>query len=181
MTEPSRFDSLADAAERYGRCSLDNYAHVRNVAENLSTGFCRYLSGGEPVCVYLVPPKGEWAPQAYQSGAFSVSGTGFLPLDPISFGLAVRVSRTSDWLRVVLTCTKRGTEMEVEIENGSTFALELPVREEQLARLNHILFDHLTIWFSQQADLYENGEYGDRAIGFDFLHSPEDAAAPVRP
>tara|TARA_R110002111_G_scaffold103544_1_gene160326 strand:+ start:428 stop:970 length:543 start_codon:yes stop_codon:yes gene_type:complete len=180
MTEPSRFDTLADAAERYGGFSLDNYAHVRNVAENVSTGFCRFLSGGAPVCVYLVPPTGEWAPQPYQSGAFSVSGVGFLPLDPISFGLAVRVSRTGDWLRVVLTCTKKGPEMEIEIENGSAFALELPVREEQLTQLFEILFGHLTVWFTQQADLYENGEYGDRAIGFDFLHSPEDAAGPVR-
>lgn len=179
MTEPSRFDTLADAAERYGRFSLDNYAHVRNVAENVSTGFCRYLSGGEPVCVYLVPPTGEWAPQAYQSGAFSVSGAGFLPLDPISFGLAVRVSRTGDWLRVVLTCAKKGPEMEIEIENGSTFALELPVRDEQLTQLFQILYGHLTVWFAQQADLYENGDYGGRAIGFDFLHNPEDAAAPV--
>ncbi|WP_339746116.1 hypothetical protein [uncultured Maricaulis sp.] len=180
MTEPSHFDVLADAAERYGRFSLDNYAHVRNVAESVSSGFCRYLSGGEPVCVYLVPPTGEWAPQAYQSGAFSVSGTGFLPLDSISFGLAVRVSRTGDWLRVVLTCTKKGPEMEIEIENGSTFALELPVRAEQLVKLYDTLFEHLTVWFSQQADFYENGDYGDHAIGFEFLHKPEDAAGPVR-
>tara|TARA_R110002073_G_scaffold5409_3_gene33347 strand:- start:14594 stop:15136 length:543 start_codon:yes stop_codon:yes gene_type:complete len=180
MTEPKPFDILADAAERYGRFSLDNYAQIRNVAESVSSGFCRYLSGGEPVCVYLVPPKGEWSPQAYQSGAFSVSGTGFLPLDSISFGLAVRVSRTGDWLRIVLTCTKKGPEMQIEIENGTTLALELPVRADQLSRLFSILFEHLTVWFSQQADLYENGDYGDRGIGFEFLHKPEDAAAPVR-
>ncbi len=180
MTEPSRYDSLADAAERYGRFSLDNYAQIRNVAESVSSGFCRYLSGGDPVCVYLVPPTGEWGPQAYQSGAFSVSGGGFLPLGSISFGLAVRVSRTGDWLRVVLTCTKKGPEMEIEIENGTTFALQLPLREEQLTKLYNILFEHLTVWFSQQADLYENGDYGDRAIGFEFLHKPEDAAEPVR-
>lgn len=178
MTEPSRFDTLADAAERYGRFSLDNYAHVRNVAESISSGFCRYLSGGEPVCVFLVPPEGAWSPQGYQSGAFSVSGTGFLPLDPIAFGMAVRVSRTGDWLRLVLTCAKQGPEMEIQIQNGAAFSLELPVREEQLAQLFDILYEHLTVWFSQQADLYENGDYGGRAIGFEFLHSPDDAAAP---
>ncbi len=70
--------------------------------------------------------------------------------------------------------------MEIEIENGTTFALELPVQAEQLTKLYDTLFEHLTVWFSQQADLYENGDYGDRAIGFEFLHKPEDAAGPVR-
>ena len=179
MTEPKPFDILADAAERYGRASLDNYAQVRNVAENVQAGFCRYLSGGEKVCVYLVPPEGAWSPQAYQSGAFSVSGTGFLPLDPISFGLAVRVSRTGDWLRLVLSCAKMGPEMEITIQNGGQFSLTLPASPEQLKQLFDLLYGHLTAWFVQQADLYENGEYGGRSIGFEFLHSPNGDSGPV--
>ncbi|WP_417469436.1 hypothetical protein [Maricaulis sp.] len=178
MSEPTHFDTLADAAERYGRASLDNYAQVRNVAEAVQAGFCRYLSGGSKVCVYLVPPEGAWSPQPYQSGAFSVSGTGFLPLDPISFGLAVRVSRTGDWLRLVLTCAKLGPEMEITIQNGTTFSLALPADPEALQRLFDILFEHLSAWFVEQADLYENGEYGGRSIGFEFLHSANGDAIP---
>jgi hypothetical protein len=171
MTEISHFDSLADAAERYGRFSLDNYAQVRNVAESISSGFCRYLSGGEPVCVHLVPPTGEWSPQAYQSGAFSVSGAGFLPLDPISFGLAVRVSRTGDWLRLVLTCLKKGPVIDIDIESGGAFSLALPVRQDELTSLFDALHGHLMGWFSEQADLYEHGDYGGHGIGFDFLRA----------
>ena len=180
MTEKTHFETLADAAERYGRFSLDNYAQIRNVAESVSSGFCNYLSGGEPVCVYLVPPEGEWSPQAYHSGAFSVSGAGFLPLDPISFGLAVRVSRTGDWLRLVLTCLKKGPVIDIEIEGGSTFSLALPVREEELVTLFRTLHGHLMGWFSEQADLYEHGDYGGHSIGFDFLRGEATQTSPPK-
>lgn len=52
------FDALADAAERYGRFSLENYARLRSIAEALSSGFCRYLGGGKTRCCYLVPTQG---------------------------------------------------------------------------------------------------------------------------
>ena len=45
MSGTSRFDTLARSAERYGKLSLDNYAQIRSIAENLCTGFCRYLGG----------------------------------------------------------------------------------------------------------------------------------------
>jgi hypothetical protein len=172
MSDMSRFDSLAAAAERYGRLSLDNYAIVRSVAENLAAGFCRYLGDSRGVCVHLVPPEGAWAPQPYRSGAFSVSGTGFLPLAPIAFGLAVKVSDTGDWIRLVLTCTKKGHHVEVAISEGPVFDLGLPVAEADLLELFERLHAHLVRWFAEAADLYEHGDYGGQAIGFDFLHSP---------
>jgi hypothetical protein len=175
MTEPTRFDSLADAAERFGSLSLDNYAQIRSVAENIATGFCRYLGGGGS-CVYLVPPEGAWTPARYGSGAFSVSGTGFLPLGAIQFGLAVRVSRSDDWVRLVLNCSKGGHTMNVDIQNGRSFSLNLPLDDAALTDVFDQLHGHLVDWFEDRADRYEHGDYGSRDIGFDFLHkSPEDS------
>lgn len=173
MAGSTRFDSLADAAERYGRLSLDNYAQIRGVAENISVGFCRYL-GSEDVCVHLVPAEGAWSPAPYRSGAFSVSGTGFLPLGPIRFGLAVRVSRSDDWVRVVLACSKVGHAMEINIQNGRSFSLPLPVEDEALQDLFDHLHRHLIDWFEDQADRFEHGDYGGRDIGYDFLHRTDD-------
>ena len=175
MRDKTRFDSLADAAERYGEYSLENYAVIRSVAENVSTGFCRFLGSDGKICVHLVPPEGAWSPQPYRSGAFSVSGSGFLPLGPISFGLAVRVSRTGDWTRLVLTCTKKGHHVEIAIADGPVFDLDLPIGDADLQTVFLRLHDHLIRWFGDQADLYENGDYGGRAIGFDLVHSDDGA------
>ena len=172
MSDPSRFDALAASAERYGRLSLENYAIIRGVAENLADGFCAWLGGDGPRCVYLVPPEGAWTPQSYRSGAFSVSGKNFLPLSPISFGLAVKVSHTGDWLRMVLTCAKKGPVVEVSIAKGSSFNIELPVSEGDLLEIFQRLHAHLITWFDDQSDIYDNGDYGNRSIGFDFIHEP---------
>jgi len=174
MTENSRFGELADAAERYGSLSLENYAQIRNVAENVSDGFCRYLSAGKGRCVYLVPPEGAWAPQPFQSGAFSVSGTGFLPLEPIRFGLAVRVSRSGDWLRLVLSCSKSGPAMEITIEGGRHFSLAFPIQEAELQELFRQLHRHLIDFFEDHSNHFQHGAYGQRSMGFDFTHVEEE-------
>ncbi|WP_323760878.1 hypothetical protein [Maricaulis sp.] len=174
MSDRTRFDDLADAAERYGGCSLDNYAVIRSVAENISTGFCRFLGAKGEVCVHLVPPQGAWTPRPYRSGAFSVSGKGFLPLGAIAFGLAVKVSRTGDWTRLVLTCAKKGQHVEMAIANGPVFDLDLPLGDAPLRGVYERLHTHLIAWFSDQADLYENGDYGGRSIGFELIHAEQE-------
>lgn len=181
MSDNSRFDALAAAAERYGRFSLENYSIIRSVAENIQAGFCRYLGEDKGVCVHLVPPEGAWAPRPYRSGAFSVSGSGFLPLGPIAFGLAVKVSTTGDWIRLVLTCTKKGHHMEVVIANGPVFDIALPVQDAEMQALFDRLHAHLVRWFTDAAELFEHGDYGGQSIGFDFLRRPaadEDAPDP---
>ena len=85
MTE-SRLDKIAKAAEIYGERSFDNYAQIRSVAEQIRNSLCEYLDNGQE-CVFLVPPQGPFTAQNYRSAAFSVAGKGFLPLEPISFGL----------------------------------------------------------------------------------------------
>jgi len=75
----SRLSSIYEAAETYGARSFDNYAQIRSVAETVRDLLCRWLEKGDEPCVYLVPPEGPFQAENYQSGAFSVSGTGYLP------------------------------------------------------------------------------------------------------
>lgn len=172
MSAPTRFDTLAEAASRYGQASLDNYSLVRSLAEQISTGFCKYL-GDSKKCVYLVPPDGPFSPVDHGSGAFSVSGQGFLPLGAIKFGLAVRVSHTGDWIRVVLSAEKEGPDLDVAIVGGRDFSFRLPIEAVRLQEFFAILFEHLTDWFNDQANHYANGVYGGGGMGFEFMHSEE--------
>ncbi|MCW5724899.1 MAG: hypothetical protein KIS81_08060 [Maricaulaceae bacterium] len=167
----SRFSQMAASAERYGELSFENYSQIRSFAERASEGFCAFLRGqGEAPCAHLVPPDGPWVPAPHRSGAFSVSGAGFLPLEPIAFGLAVRVSNTGDWLRLTLTCAKQGPELEVSVSGGRSYSFDLPLRDEQLQEFFQLLFDHIKGWFDDESDHYENGAYGGRGMGFDFAH-----------
>ncbi|MEE2527292.1 hypothetical protein V0U79_13075 [Hyphobacterium sp. HN65] len=172
MSSATRFDVLAKAAGRYGDASLDNYALVRSLAERVATGFCRYL-GDDRKCVYLVPPEGPFTPVDHGSGAFSVSGQGFLPLGPIRFGLAVRVSDGGDWIRVVISAEKEGPDLDVSIIGGRDFSFRLPVEEARLTEFHDVLFEYLTDWFNDRADHYANGSYGGGEMGFEFIHSDE--------
>jgi hypothetical protein len=174
VNQTTKFDSLAVAAKRYGGFSLENYTRIRGVAEHVAKGFCAYLGDAAGPCTHLVPPDGDWTAQSYRSGAFSVSGSGFLPLEPISFGLAVRVSNTNDWLRIVLRCAKLGETLNIGIRNGRTFSLDLPLRDEDMTGLFDHLHQHLVDWFTDHADRYEHGDYGSSDIGFDFLHRIDD-------
>lgn len=174
MSKPTRFDTLAAAARRYGDASLDNYAQVRSLAERVASGFCRYL-GDDRKCVYLVPPEGPFAPADHGSGAFSVSGQGFLPLGPIRFGLAVRVSESGDWIRIVISAEKEGPDLDVSIVGGRKFSFRLPVEDKRLDDFHGVLFEYLTDWFNDRADHYADGSYGGGGMGFEFIHADEDA------
>jgi len=132
----SRLSAIYEAAETYGIRSFDNYAQIRSVAETLRDLLCKWLHKGDERCVYLVPPEGPFEPQNYQSGAFSVSGTGYLPLQPISFGLAIRISEDKDFMRLKLHCQKEGELMKISIGKESRpIPLQLPLDETQLTPL----------------------------------------------
>ena len=173
MADPTKFSELETAAKRYGELSLENYSRIRGLAERIASGLCRYM-GHREKCVYLVPPDGPWSPNPYDSAAFSVAGQGFLPLAPIAFGLAVRVSESGDWLRLVLECSKSGHDLNVAIRHGRSFNLSEPVDESELQDLFDHLHAHLVGWFNEQSDHYEHGEYGGQDIGFDFLNRDGD-------
>ncbi len=164
----SRFLIISEAANAYGTRSFDNYAQIRSVAEQLQAGLCKYLDG-EQKCVFLVPPQGAFKQHNYGSGAFSVSGKGFLPLEPISFGLGVRVSESGDFLRIVLQCRKEGDRIDVQVEHNKTYELDLPVIEQGLTVVLEGLYQHILHWFTDRVERYDHGNYGTSDIGFDIM------------
>ena len=99
----TRFQKISDAADEYGQRSFDNYAQIRSLAEQERNGLCEYLDS-ERQCVFLVPPQGPFVAQNYGSAAYSVARKGFLPLEPIAFGLGVRVSEAGACASAVRQC-----------------------------------------------------------------------------
>lgn len=165
---PSRLSLISDAAKIYGARSFDNYAQIRSIAEQIRDGLCEWLDNGTQ-CVFLVPPQGAFTAQNYRSGAFSVTGKGFLPLEPISFGLAINISGEGDFMRLVLTCRKEGDKMYIHVDEGNEADLMLPPSEKDLTQFYEKIFEHLMNWFEGRVDQYDNGSYGNNDIGFDIM------------
>lgn len=172
-TENSKLSRIFAAAHTYGERSFDNYAQIRSIAENIRNMFCRWLDSADGPCVFLVPPEGPFVSENYQSGAFSVSGQGYLPLKPISFGLAVRISEDKDFMRIKMHCRKEGDIMRVSIGEERPLSISLPVDEKKLEPLFESLFSHLIGFFQDSVDEYDEGDYGTSVIGFDILRVSE--------
>lgn len=170
----TRLSQLTKAGHIYGERSFDNYAQIRSVAVHIRDGLCQYLDQGGK-CVFLVPPQGDFTAQDYSSAAFSVAGRGFLPLEPISFGLAVKVSTEGDYMRLVMTCRKEGDHMYVYMESNEAYELELPLEAAKIEPFLEGIFQHLLHWFTDRVDRYDNGSYGSSDIGFD-IHRLSEAA-----
>ena len=169
----SPLSKIWEAANIYGARSFDNYVQIRSLAETLRDLLCEWLHGGDETCVYLVPPEGAFQAQNYQSGAFSVSGTGYLPLKPISFGLAVRISEDKDYMRLQMHCQKEGDLMKVSIGQESPVALSLPLDETQMTPLFDLVNDHILGFFRDSVAKYDEGDYGTSVIGFDISRVDE--------
>ena len=137
----TRLNDLSKAAQIYGQRSFDNYAQIRSIAEQIRDGLCAWLDSSQK-CVFLVPPQGAFKSENYGSAAFSVAGKGFLPLEPISFGLAVRISEDDDFMRLVMTARKEGERMFLSLDNGKMLALGLPAQEAELATIFETLYEH---------------------------------------
>ena len=173
----SRFEDLLATVERYQALAAENYARVRQLAEEVRAGLCDYIDAKDGVCVQLVPPYGEFKPQAYGDKAFSIAPRGFRPLGPVAFGLAVRVTEGTDWIRVTMQCQKVGEKFILDIQGGESFSLTLPLTEDDSTRLFEYVYKHVLNWFQTQIDHYEQGEYGTREIGFEFSRDTDDADA----
>jgi len=172
--ENTRFQNISDAANKYGKRSFDNYAQIRSLAEKVRDGLCKYLDS-ERECVFLVPPQGPFVSQNYGSGAYSVSGKGFLPLEPISFGLGVRVSESGDFMRIVLHCRKEGENLYMQVEEDKTYDFELPLTDKELSACLEGLYQYLLHWFKDRVEKYDHGNYGTSDIGFDIQRVETDA------
>lgn len=174
-TPPSPKTPLTEiqaAAETYGLRSFDNYVQIRSVAEQLRDGLCKYLDSGQK-CVFLVPPQGGFSAQDYGSAAYSVSGKGFLPLEPIAFGLAVKVSTLGDYMRIVMQCRKEGDKIFLQLDEHTTFDFELPFNDADLTSSYHSIYKYLLGWFESRVTRYDDGRYGGGDIGFDIQRATD--------
>lgn len=171
--EDSRLSKIWEAANVYGARSFDNYAQIRSLAETLRDLMCSWLHTGDEPCVFLVPPEGPFQAENYQSGAFSVSGTGYLPLKPISFGLAVRISENKDYMRLQMHCQKEGELMKVSIGKESPIAIQLPLDETKMTPLFDLIYEHILGFFQDSVAKYDEGDYGTSVIGFDIFRVTE--------
>jgi hypothetical protein len=164
----SRLDKLEEIVQTYQALAAENYDRIRGLAEQIRGGLCDYIGMGEMTCVFLVPPAGPFEPRAHGDAAFSMPPRGFRQLAPVSFGLAVRLSRANDWLRVTMECSKLGETFLVRIEDGAEYEFSLPLGFDALLPFYEHIYSHILNWFSDQIERYKDGEYGNRVIGFDF-------------
>ena len=164
----SRFDQLIGTVDEYQELAGENYNRIRSLAEELRIGFCDFLDAGDGVCVHLVPPVGQFQPKPYGDQAFSIPPRGFRPLGPVAFGMAVRVSRGTDWLRLTLECRKIGDVFIVVFEDGSEYQFSLPLKEADPEPFYQHIFSYIRNWFADHIERYREGDYGTREIGFDF-------------
>ena len=173
----SRFQELLDTVQTYQDLAKENYDRIRSLAEELKEGMCDYLDAGDGVCVHLVPPAGPFEPKSYAQQAFSMPPRGFRPLGPVAFGLAVRVTKGTDWLRVTLECRKIGDIFIVQIQDGAEYEFKIPLKDADPEPFYAHVYEHVLQWFSLQIERYNEGDYGSREIGFDFADDVETAQA----
>ena len=170
----AKFDDLLATVETYQALAKENYDRIRRLAEELRDGLCAYLGSSDGVCVHLVPPAGSFEPRSYGDQAFSVAPRGFRPLGPIRFGVAVRVTKGTDWLRLTVECSKSGETFRVVMEGGREYSFKLPLAEHDPEPLYEEIYDHIRGWFQTRIDDYKGGDIGTREIGFDFADSVEE-------
>ena len=173
----SRFENLLETVEQYQALASENYDRIRTLAEQLRQGLCDFLEAKDGVCVHLVPPMGQFEPKPYGDQAFTMPPRGFRPLGPVAFGLAVRVTRGTDWLRVTLECRKAGDEFTVQIQGGPEYLFQLPLADNDPEPFYEHIYEHVQGWFQERMDRYLEGDFGSREIGFDFADPADTVQA----
>lgn len=169
----AKFDELLATVEAYQDLAAENYDRIRGLAESLREGMCAFMGSTTGVCVHLVPPTGPFKPKAHGDEAFSIQPRGFRPLGPIAFGLAVRVSNGTDWLRVTMECHKLGDVFSVNVLGGEPYKFSLPLADQDAEPFYQHIYDHVHDWFQDRMERYKEGDYGSREIGFDFAEESE--------
>ncbi len=169
----SRFEALVSTVAHYQKLAAENYTRVRSLADELRAGLCDYMDSGDGICVRLVPPAGPFEAKDYGDKAFSTPPSGFRPLGPVLFGLALRVTHDTDWMRVTMECQKLGDTFTIQIVGGEEYTLSIPLSDHDPEPFYEHIHSHVSDWFQTQIDRYEAGDSGRREIGFDF--SRDDA------
>lgn len=167
----AKFDDLIAIVEAHQVLAAENYDRIRALADDLRQGMCDYMGASTGVCVHLVPPTGPFKPKAHNDEAFSIPSRGFRPLGPVAFGLAVRVSKGTDWIRVTMQCHKVGDKFTVNILDGERYTFALPLAEQDTEPFYDHVYEHVQGWFQDSIERYKEGDYSSRDIGFDFAEA----------
>ena len=170
----SRFEELINTVSHYQLLAGENYLRVRGLAEEIRAGLCQFIGAKDGVCVRLVPPAGAFEAKEYGDQAFSIPPTGFRPLGAILFGLAIRVSPGTDWMRVTVECQKIGESFVANLVGGESYELNIPLQDNDPEPFYEHLYQHVLNWFRTQIEHYEAGDYGRREIGFDFSRDGDE-------
>lgn len=173
----SRFEALVSTVSHYQSLAAENYSRVRKLANELRDGLCQHINAADGICVRLVPPAGPFEAKDYTDDAFSIPPRGFRPLGSILFGVAIRVSHGTDWMRVTMECQKIGDTFVTRIVGGEEYVLTLPLAEHDPEPFYDHIYNHVIGWFQSQIDQYEAGDYGGREIGFDFSRNADPAVS----
>lgn len=177
----NRFAELVAIVARHQELAAEHYARVRQVGEGVRAGLCDYLDARDGECVRLVPPAGPFQPRNYGEEAFSMPPRGFRFIVPVLFGLAVRVTRGVDWIRIALRCTKEGETFRIDLADGKSHACRVPFTESEHVELYEMIYRHVVDVFEDQIGQYEHGEYGVREIGFDLNEQDGPVLSPPEP
>ncbi len=162
----TRHDVLVGAAERYRTAAQANYDRVTTLAERVRAGLCGWLGAMDGTCVFLVPALGPYETRAYGEAAFSMRAKGFKSLDPILFGLAIRITREGDWFRLPVTARRDGPRLDFDIHDGPTLSLGIEPTDTELEAVFQAVHAHVLEFFQRGLSLYENGDYAGGEIGF---------------
>ena len=168
----SRFEDLLETVKEYQLRAAENYERIRQLASDLKDGFCAYLGSSKGVCVHLVPPTGAFKPQTDLDTTFSIPPRGFRPLGPVLFGLAVRVTEGTEWIRVVVHCHKQGENFTVHVDDGPSYTFKLPLADNDPQEFYDILYAYIRAQFSEAIERYDRGTDA-RSIGFDFSEADD--------
>ena len=118
MTQ-TKFDELRAAVHEYGEAAFQNLLRCRALASAVLDGFHQF-EGCAPQNVVAVPATGPFDPgKAYGDEAFSFSSRQVIILEPVRFGLCLRVGTAEDagalWLRTVISAEITGDTFDVYV------------------------------------------------------------------
>jgi hypothetical protein len=162
----TRHDALVEVAERYKATSAENYGRITELAERIRASFCAWFGAMDGPCVFLVPPQGPFETRPYGDAAFSMPAKGLRPIEAIAFGLAIRVTRAGDWLRLPAVATCLGAEISIEIDGGPEHSFAATPDDVALEAFFAAVRDHVVDMLTAAVQRYQEGEYAGGDIGF---------------